>query len=320
MTTINNNTSASKRSTSFTFTINNWAPEDRPLLEQLGARYLVYGEEEAPDTGTPHLQGYVSFKNARTLRSLSKKMPRAHIEIAYASAAQNREYCTKNGTNIYEEGDMPQKNGGDTIQERIATNKRLISASVKELIDSGDIHVRDAKRIRDAQYVYRQCGDPTETDDVRGVWIYGPPGVGKSYKARTQYTQGGLYIKAQNKWFDGYQGEANILIEDLDNDCLHHYLKIWADKYTCSGEVKGGTIPLRHQHLIVTSNYTIHELHYDPKHTAKTYTIVKALERRFKVIRIPELFTRSKQPSHPADDDISSREDYGHRSIIEHVD
>ena len=40
--------------------------------------------------------------------------------------------------------------------------------------------------------------------------------------------QGGLFVKAQNKWFDGYDGESNILLDDYDcGTALGHLLKIW---------------------------------------------------------------------------------------------
>lgn len=45
-------------------------------------------------------------------------------------------------------------------------------------------------------------------------------------------------------------------MDDLDfegGDKLGHYLKIWADKWACTGETKGGTIPLNHHRFIVTS-------------------------------------------------------------------
>jgi hypothetical protein len=32
------------------------------------------------------------------------------------------------------------------------------------------------------------------------------------------------------------------------------------DKYPCTGEIKGSTVPLLHKHFIVTSNYSIDEL------------------------------------------------------------
>lgn len=57
-----------------------------------------------------------------------------------------------------------------------------------------------------------------------------------------------------------------MIIEDLDEggDKLGHLLKIWADSYALSGEVKGGTIPLNYHRLVVTSNYTIDDIYgYD---------------------------------------------------------
>lgn len=64
------------------------------------------------------------------------------------------------------------------------------------------------------------------------------------------------------KWLDGYKGEKMIIIEDLDKYTAHmlaHNIKLWVDKYPVSAEIKGGTIPLMHELLIVTSNYTIED-------------------------------------------------------------
>jgi len=63
----------------------------------------------------------------------------------------------------------------------------------------------------------------------------------------------------------------------LDSDCLAHYLKIWADKWPCTGEVKGGTVSLMHERFVVTSNFRIEELFQKDQ-------IREAVLRRFKVI------------------------------------
>lgn len=40
--------------------------------------------------------------------------------------------------------------------------------------------------------------------EERGIWVVGKPRAGKSWFARNAF--GDFYIKAQNKWWDGYRG------------------------------------------------------------------------------------------------------------------
>jgi len=95
------------------------------------------------------------------------------------------------------------------------------------------------------------------------MWLWGQSGSGKSHDARHKYAEGAYYLKPQSKWFDGYNAEETIILDDLDESYLGHYLKIWMDHYACTGEVKGGTIPLQHKRFIVTSNQSIEELFKD---------------------------------------------------------
>jgi hypothetical protein len=73
-------------------------------------------------------------------------------------------------------------------------------------------------------------------------------------------------------------------MEDLDTDVLGHYIKIWADRYACTGEIKGGTVPLYHKTFVITSNYTPEQLF------TKDPTMAKAVRRRFTFTHMTDPF------------------------------
>lgn len=264
-----------ERVRAWVFTLNNYEEEDEGRIALMGAQYTVYGKEIG-ESGTKHLQGYMYFSNKKSMKQLKKGLPKAHWEPRRGSHEQAREYCVKDGV-VTEYGTPPEKNGGDKMSERAAKNKRLREATLNELVDNGELCIMDVKRLKQARDILNQEGTDYVAPNVRGIWVYGPPGTGKTHYARS--LDDAFYIKAQNKWFDGYTREKTIVLDDLDKGgaCLGHYLKIWADKWACTGEIKGGTVNLVHERFVVTSNYLPEELWPEDEEMRR------AIERRFEI-------------------------------------
>ena len=159
------------------------------------------------------------------------------------------------------------------------------ATTLADLLQEDGIDCRQAHHLQKALAACKQAMvTPMTTEDVKGIWIFGPAGVGKSHLVRE--LEPSLFLKAQNKWWDGYGNQPAVLIDDFDKmgTGLSHYLKIWADRYGCDGEQKGSTIPLAHSRLYVTSNYSPDELWGAHKENEMPdLELVAAIKRRFKI-------------------------------------
>jgi hypothetical protein len=96
----------------------------KPMLRgevgEIECRCIVYGKEVGA-AGTPHLQGAISFKAAKTLSAAIKALPGCHVELA-KSMEHAAAYCKKDGL-VTERGKPLQtkKEHGEAEQERRGT-------------------------------------------------------------------------------------------------------------------------------------------------------------------------------------------------------
>lgn len=296
-------------------TVKNWA-------------YLVAGKEVG-ENGTPHLQCFVAYKVRTKFSTVKIQLPTAHIERMFTTPPLASEYCKKD-MDFMEFGTLPDFNGatsGYKGGEAKAANYRkvievVINGDLDDVIEIDPVcyiqHYQGLKRIKQDHPT-----KPKALDDVCGEWLHGDPGVGKSHKAREEHDINEIYDKCANKWWDGYQGEEIVLIDDFDlvHHVLGHHLKRWADKYPFPAEQKGTTISIRPKKIIITSNYTIEQIFSDP-------ALVLALKRRFKVRRIldwklgmPIIVPAIPFADHSAhsEDDDDDNEDYA-RNEFNHFD
>lgn len=267
------------RSRAWCFTVNNWKVDERQALEELKCEYIVFGQETG-DEGTPHLQGYIYFSSARTLKSLKKKtgLLRAHLEKAQGDSQKNYDYCTKDGTNIHERGTRPKtrQEKGEDEKTRWANIKDLAKAGALEEIEP-KVFVQNYRTLKLIKQDHMQR--PQELANVCGEWLWGPSGCGKTTLARTTYPD--AFIKARTKWFDGYQGQETCIMDDMDpyNVSLGGDVKDWGDKWSFMAQHKGTSSWIRPKRFIITSQYPPEQIFSDPE-------TISAIYRRYNVTKM----------------------------------
>lgn len=247
------------------------------LQEQ--SNYLVAGHEECPTTGQLHLQGYVQFESKKRVTQLIKYVPQSKFLIAEGDDEKNFIYCSKGGDYI-EYGERRDTSGGRAgaaAQEDRWKRARTAAVTNKLADVPDDIFVKCYAAIK--SIAKDNLVMPEDADGCCGVWIYGGSGVGKSRKAREDYP--GAYFKLANKWWDGYDGQEYVILDDFDvqHGMLGYHLKIWADRYSFIAETKGGAISARPKKFVVTSNYAPEDIWQDK-------TTLEPIRRRFRVIHM----------------------------------
>lgn len=234
-------------------------------------RYLVCQLEESPKTGKFHYQGYIQFFKACRFARFQKLInDKCHMEIARGTTIENLEYCTKIKTSLGEVWEF----GKPTSQ-----GKRNDWNHIKDMIDDGATiqelahkHFGDYIRYHRGFEKYKYIHDKSESQNRRSVkvkLILGPTGTGKTQGVLDKFGDDKVYIlefdKGSNVWWDGYQGEDVILLDDYNNNYnLPRLLRV-LDKYKLRLPIKGGFTWAKWTKVFITTNLRKCELHESAK-------------------------------------------------------
>ena len=157
----------------WTFTVNNYTPEQEEALKAAPCQYLVFGHELAPTTGTPHLQGYI-YTTRKVHSYMMKLIPGGFSWIApsVADAKKNREYATKD-QDFFEKGTMPQqgkRNDIDAIRQELRNG-----SGMREIVDTATSY----QSVKMAE-IWLKYNEPVRDFLPEVYWYWGPSGSGKT--------------------------------------------------------------------------------------------------------------------------------------------
>lgn len=262
------------RARNYVFTFNNYP--DTTLVDNVPCKFIAYSKEVAPTTGTPHLQGYICFNSPKTLSAARLALPGCHLAAMRGSLAQNESYCSKSA-DLIKRGTAPVSNQEKGALEKERWNIARECAKTGNFDDiDADIYVRCYGTLKNI-FKDHQLKPPAQ--DVKCYWIYGETGTGKSHCVETAYPD--CYKKSMDdmKWFDGFDDQECVYLEDLDIYQVKWggMLKRLADRWPMQASIKGSMKYIRPKVVIVTSNYHPSMIWSDPN-------TLEPLLRRFTVI------------------------------------
>lgn len=137
------------RQRNWCFTVNNpddvWTP-----LEWVGDDDFVAWQLEVGESGTPHLQGYIEWKNARTLDQMKKKHKTAHWEVRKGTQEQALNYATKWEDATYVDGPW-------CYGEKAAQGERTDIQRLLDCVKEGKKDLEIAEEVGETYFKYHNA-------------------------------------------------------------------------------------------------------------------------------------------------------------------
>jgi len=246
------------------FTLNNPLDEEVETLLTQGAlcHYAVWQPERGAN-GTPHLQGYLAYKNRVRLATLHRLLPRAHFTIARGSPDQNRTYCTKpetscgNPTELGDFEEIPRAGQRSDLDElQTALDAGLTNDDYATTYFSTFVRY---PKIVDA-YQQAKIRARSSKNAIKCVLVTGNARTGK-----TMFTEhlalshgGGYYRHSLGGFWDGYRGESVVILEDFRGSSLSFGdFKRIVDRYAVRVHIKGTSCQMAATVFYITTNFEV---------------------------------------------------------------
>lgn len=277
------------RTTNWCFTWNNYneALFNMDTVEEIvrytfgDFKYICLGFEVGKQ-GTPHIQGYIDFKDKVSLTPLKRIDRKINWSGRKGTWKQATDYCKKDGKFI--EFGKPNKQGERTdlneIKESIAKGEKTVDEITMEHPMIFHQYGRTLNKIEDI--ALRKKFRTTMTE---GFWYYGPTAVGKSHKAFTGFNPDTHYVYPNdNGWWDGYTQQETVILNDFRGEIPYNMLLQLIDKWPMTVRRRNREpMPFTSKRIIITSSVRPESVY---KQTNKKDNIAQLL-RRLKVEEIP---------------------------------
>lgn len=220
-------------------------------------RYSIFQKEKG-ESGTEHYQGYTEFENPVAWTALKKLHTGIHVEQRRGTREEARDYCKKEDTQLEGPFEIGTWISGSGHRSDLLSLKKMVDngSTLKELWDE---HFITMVKYPKAVETYKRLCTGNRNSKPTVSLLVGTTGCGKSTLAREE--AGTYWVKPPGtRWFDGYQGEENVIFDDFDPEWMTPSLLLnILDKWECTLETKGGHIAFLAKKIWITCNIDIRD-------------------------------------------------------------
>ena len=196
--------------------------------------------------------------------------------------------------------------------------------SLQELTEAFPAYMlANQRRVREYLTFKRMVGKPEFRNwEMEVIVNYGAAGTGKSKEAFDNFHPTTHYVLREgnngNVWFDGYEGQENLIIDDFYGWLKFSFLLKLLDRYPLMVDTKGGSVQFVSKRIYITSNNEPKKWYKKvPEESLRglyrRFTNVKRYQRcgrvadvteDYDITKMPDL---EKEPEYPTIDDLSDR-------------
>jgi len=253
----NNAASGSRSVKTWVFTLNNYTEDDCTMFSQWSNevnRMVV--SKEVGESGTPHLQGAVTFKCSKRLAGLKKLHSRVHWAIAMAKDCFI--YPIKEGSVVFI--DVNNRSQGKRNDWLDLKNDIKEGKSYKDMAENHPHLVGQYNRGIKVLAEWLKDDRPVNTimgymEHRKVIWLHGQTGAGKTKYIYDNHQYKDVWMSSKNlDWFDGYTGHKVAVFDDFrGSSCSFNWLLRLLDKHPLQVPVKGGFTDWTPEFIYITS-------------------------------------------------------------------
>ncbi len=232
--------------------------------------------DEIGEEGTYHTHVFIFSKSPIRFSTIKSRFPVAHIESAYGSLQQNRDYVAKSGdwsnsekaetsvADTFEEsGLLPEEKSSKAIDMGYIIEELQAGKSIAEIIKENPRYALKVRQLEELRQTLLNEEGCREFRILEVIYIYGETNTGKTYSVYLENDSGDICrittYRPSGINFDGYTGQKCLVFEEFRSQIPIAEMLTYLDKYPCTLPARYTDRVARFSKVYIISNLSLQE-------------------------------------------------------------